>query len=499
MDRVNNPDVFYQAMLSRDSRFDGLFFVGVTSTGIYCRSICPAPKPKFKNVRFYSSSAGAESAGFRPCKRCRPDASAGTPIWSGASKTVSRALELIGNGYLDEHNVAELGAGLDISDRQLRRLFKTYLGASPNAIALTRRLDFARKLIDETQLSMTDIAFNSGFESIRRFNDAVKKRFSHSPSDLRELAKNLNSHNNNKNKITLRLPFRPPLNWHIMLNYFKGRQIQGVEVIDDNSYSRSIRFKGNSGNGKRIVHQGILSVTLPAQGSFLELTLHVHSVIDLMKIVYRVRRIFDLEADPIFIADNLKRDPALNSLVTDLPGLRVPGGWSHFEIAVRTIIGQQVSISGANTVTARIVQRFGEAVDASFVPGITHFFPTASRLANADLSGIGMPGKRMETIKTLSSKVASGEIDLEQVGNAEAIKVQLMKLPGIGDWTTQYIAMRALREPDAFPASDLALKRELKEMSLTATEKNIKRPEIWRPWRAYAAMYLWKKYGEQHK
>jgi DNA-3-methyladenine glycosylase II len=223
----------------------------------------------------------------------------------------------------------------------------------------------------------------------------------------------------------------------------------------------------------------------------------VDSVVDLMKMVIRIRRIFDLEADPMFIGEHLKQDPALAPLITCLPGLRVPGSWSHFECAVRTIIGQQVSISGANTVTARIVQRCGELVKASFVPGITHLFPTASTLAEADLTGIGMPGKRIETIKILAAKVASGEIDLEQVGNSDWIKTQLSAIPGIGDWTAQYIAMRALREPDAFPATDLALKREVEEMTLNDLNRDVLRPQIWRPWRAYAAMYLWKMYGDK--
>jgi AraC family transcriptional regulator of adaptative response / DNA-3-methyladenine glycosylase II len=499
MKSVEKREMFYQAMLSRDRRFDGLFFVGVNTTGVYCRPICPAPKPKIKNVVFYSTSAGAENGGFRPCKRCRPDASPGTPIWSGTSATVSRALQLINSGYLDDHSVQQLGALLGVSDRQLRRLFKSHIGASPHAVALTRRLDFARKLIDETYLSMTDIAFTSGFESIRRFNDAVKKRFGESPTDLRDAVKKTKTSNGSKNRMVLHLPFRPPLDWPALLSYLKARQINGVEVIDKNRYCRSIRMRENTRDGKITEHHGVFMVTLPDRTSHLELTLQISGTNNLMNIVHRVRRIFDLEADPLFIFNHLKKDPGLSPIISSFPGFRLPGGWDNFEIAIRTIIGQQVSIRAANTITGRLVQRYGTPMHNPFIPGITHLFPTAETLATADLTGIGLPTKRAGTILVLASKIANGEIVLEGIVNTGSIKTQLMKIPGIGQWTTEYIAMRALREPDAFPAADLALKRELKEMSQQAEclNREINRPDIWRPWRAYAAMVLWRKYSHK--
>ncbi|MCP5102446.1 MAG: DNA-3-methyladenine glycosylase 2 family protein [bacterium] len=466
--------MFYRAMLSRDGRFDGRFFVGVTTTGVYCRPICPAPKPKFENVLFYATAAGAETGGFRPCKRCRPDTSPGTPVWSGTSATVSRALQLIDKGFLDSHGVAQLGDLLGVGDRQLRRLFKTHLGASPNVVALTRRLDFARKLIDETNLSMTDAAFASGFESIRRFNDAVKKRFGQSPSDLRQSVRKTAMGNGGKNRLVLRLPFRPPLDWQALLNYLKARQTVGVEVIEDNAYSRSIAHGKN---------HGIIKITRPEKGFYLELTLQVEGTAGLMDIVRRVRRIFDLEADPMCIADHLLKDPGLSPIISALPGLRVPGGWDNFEIAVRTVIGQQISIRAANTVTARLVERCGTGVRDSFVPGITHLFPTPGEIASADLTGMGLTGKRAATLSVLASKAASGEIDFEGIGHVGGVKDGLMEIPGIGKWTVEYIGMRALREPDAFPGSDLVLKRKVRELSFD--------PNIWRPWRAYAAMYLW--------
>lgn len=471
-------EMFYRAMLSRDHRFDGRFFVGVKTTGVYCRPICPAPKPKFQNVLFYPSAAGAEHAGFRPCKRCRPDASPGTPVWSGVSDTVSQALRLIDNGFLDENNVQELGQELGVTDRQLRRLFNDHLGASPIAVALTRRLDFARKLIDETTLSMTDVAFASGFESIRRFNDAVKKRFGESPSTLRDAARQSQGGNGHMNRLTLQLPYRPPLDWPWLLGYLKGRQTGGVEVIEKNRYCRSIR----SGE-----HSGLMVVAPSAKNNHLELTLQIEDTAGLIAIVQRVRRIFDLGADPMCIHGQLLKDPALAPIIEAFPGIRVPGGWDSFETAVRTIIGQQVSIKGANTIMRRLVERCGTPLDNEPMPGITHLFPTPKNIGDADLSGIGMPGKRVDTIVTMAGKVAAGEIVFDGPVHPETVKRQLMEIPGIGAWTAEYIGMRVLREPDAFPGSDLALKRQVAEL-----ESN---PENWRPWRSYAAVYLWKRYS----
>ncbi|UCH94901.1 MAG: DNA-3-methyladenine glycosylase 2 family protein [Candidatus Aminicenantes bacterium] len=495
MIRTEDREMFYQAMLSRDSRFDGLFFAGVTTTGVYCRPICPAPKPKIKNVVFYSTSAGAENDGFRPCKRCRPDASPGTPAWSGTSATVSQALQLINSGYLDEHPVEQLGAVLGVSDRQLRRLFKTHLGASPYAVALTRRLDFARKLIDETHLAMTDIAFASGFESIRRFNDAVKKRFGESPSELRKAVQKTKTSNGIKNRMVLYLPFRPPLDWWSLLNYLKARQINSVEVIDKDRYCRSFRIAGNPGNREEVEEHGVFMVTPAEKTSHLVLRLQINGTFGLMNIVHRVRRLFDLEADPMFISGYLKKDPGLLPILSLFPGLRLPGGWDNFEIAVRAIIGQQVSIRAANTITARLLQRHGTPIDHSFIPGVTHLFPTPRTLASADLTGIGLPGKRAGAIRVLAAKAANREIVLEGMMNTKTVKNDLMKIPGIGAWTVEYIAMRALREPDAFPAADLALKQQLQEISRHEVPgRGMNRPDIWRPWRAYAAMYLWRNH-----
>lgn len=491
-------DIFYRAMVSRDSRFDGRFFAGVTSTGVYCRPICPAPKPKQENVRFYLTAAGAENEGFRPCKRCRPDAAPGTLAWSRTSTIISRALQLIGEGFLDGNGVGDLGDRLGLGERQLRRLFTSHLGASPHAVALTRRLDFARKLIDETNLNMTDIAFASGFESIRRFNDAVKKRFEESPSYLRKTAHCNSKKERTLNYLILQLPYRPPLDWPWLINYLETRQIPGVEIVNDECYSRSFQIIPR---GHSIAMVGFFKVTPSKKANHLEFTIFFNEPSQLMSIVYRVRRIFDLDADPLSIASHLEKDPCLLPLTRMFPGLRVPGSWDNFEIAVRAIIGQQVTIRAANTITLRLLERCGCSVKDSPLPGITHLFPGPSAIANANLDGLGMPGKRIETLKTLGAKVACGDIVLEGTINWEMMKKKLREINGIGEWSTEYIAMRALRDPDAFPATDLALKREL--TILLNDNKNedeprkTDRPNIWKPWRAYAAVYLWKKYGQR--
>ena len=502
---TTDNEIFFQAILSRDRRFDGRFFTAVLTTGIYCRPICPAPTPKFRNVTFYSTAAGAETAGFRPCKRCRPDASPGTPMWNGSSETVSRALQMIDVGFLDVNSVEELASEFGMSDRQLRRLFKNHLGASPNAIALTRRLDFARKLIDETGLPMTDVAFESGFESIRRFNDAVKKRFDRSPTQLRNMTGSAAPVVSDARRMILHLPFRPPLDWETLLGYLKGRRTEGVETIDGKNYIRSIRTPHEPGNPGDYDRSGLIRVGPSPKEAHLELEIVSHNHKALMNIVRRVRRIFDLGADPMFVTRHLLKDPGLKQVVSSFPGLRIPGGWNNFELAIRTIIGQQVSIAGANTITRRLVERCGEPVGNIRFPGITHLFPTPTAIASANLEKLGIPGKRAETLKILAERVANKELLLDGSMQPEKVKEKLMQVPGIGNWTTQYIAMRALREPDAFPGSDLALKREVEKIALNHPlpgnvqfENPAQRPEFWRPWRSYAAVYLWKQYSLTH-
>jgi len=453
------------ARLARDVRFDGKFFIGVHSTGIYCRPICPAPSPKEQNVEYYPSAAAAAEAGLRPCLRCRPECSPGTPAWLGSSVTVSRALRLIAEGALEDDGVDTLAERLGIGSRHMRRLFLEHLGATPVAVAQTRRLLAAKKLIDETTLPLTEIAIASGFGSIRRFNAAFLETWGRCPRDMRRTRGKVPT----GGPCTLELRYRPPFDWAALLGFLAGRAIRGVEHIEDGVYRRTIVT--NHGPGWIEVH--------PSDKTALKLAVHAPDSADLLTIAPRVRRLFDLDADPQAIASHLRPDPLLAPLLKARPGLRVPGAWDGFELGVRTILGQQVSVTGASTLAARVVQRLGTPV-AFDVDGLTHTFPSPAAFADADLA-VGLPTARAEAIRRFAQAVASGDVKFDAAVDSEALQEKLCGLPGIGPWTAQYIAMRALSDPDAFPASDLILRRACGK----------RETEAWRPWRAYAAMHIW--------
>jgi AraC family transcriptional regulator of adaptative response / DNA-3-methyladenine glycosylase II len=453
------------ARLARDPRFDGKFFIGVHSTGIYCRPVCPAPSPKEHNVEYYPSAAAAAEAGLRPCLRCRPECSPGTPAWLGSSVTVSRALRLISEGALEEDSVDRLAERLGIGSRHLRRLFLEHLGATPVAVAQTRRLLAAKKLIDETTLPLTEIAIASGFGSIRRFNAAFLETWGRSPRELRRARGRTPA----AGPCTLELRYRPPFDWTALLGFLAGRAIGGVEHVEGNTYSRTIVT--NRGPGWIEVR--------PARTAALTLSVHCPDSSELLTIASRVRRLFDLDADPQAIASHLRGDPLLKPLLKARPGVRVPGAWDGFELGVRAIVGQQVSVAGASTLAARLAKRFGEPVPFD-VEGLTHTFPTPAPLADADLA-IGLPAARAETIRQFARAVASGEVTFDAGVDSLAFQEKLQLLPGVGPWTAQYIAMRALSDPDAFPSGDLVLRRACSEAET----------ETWRPWRAYAAMHIW--------
>jgi AraC family transcriptional regulator, regulatory protein of adaptative response / DNA-3-methyladenine glycosylase II len=449
-----------RARLARDPRFDGRFFIGVTSTGIYCRPICPAPSPKQKNIRYYPSAAAAAEAGFRPCLRCRPEASPGTPAWLGASSSVSRALKLIGESALDDGGVDQLADRLGIGSRHLRRLFLRYLGATPVAVAQTRRVHFAKKLIDETSLSMTQVAMASGFGSVRRFNATFQKLYGRTPRELR----NGHARTADAGVYTFRLGYRPPYDWESLIEFLAARAIPGVEFATPVEYRRTISLDGRAGE---------ITVSQVAGKHALELQIRYPDPAPLFRIVERVRRIFDIGADPAEIARGLKRDPHLKPLIRARPGMRVPGCWDPFEMSVRAILGQQVSVKGASTMAGRVAEKFGEPYEAARI------FPPAATLAEADLTTVGVTGARARTIQELARRVANGETLFDASQDVESFEARLTELPGIGPWTAQYIAMR-LGEPDAFPAGDLHLRRAGLES------------EAWRPWRAYAAFYIWR-------
>jgi AraC family transcriptional regulator of adaptative response / DNA-3-methyladenine glycosylase II len=505
-------DICYRAVASRDPRFDGRFFTAVLTTGVYCRPVCPARTPRRENVRFFPCAAAAAEAGFRPCRRCRPETSPGTPAWLGTSASVSRALRLIAEGALDRGGVDDLAARLGLGARHLRRLFQEHLGASPLAVALTRRVHFAKRLLDETDLSMTQVALAAGFGSLRRFNAAMRQTFGRAPSELRRGSRGGTGSGNRggfdevaQDRLLLRLSYRPPLDWPGLLAYLGPRAIPGVEVVYGDSYLRAVTCNGQ---------QGVMRVRPAAASSRDALILEVPACFapHLLELVARTRRLFDLDADPGEIARQLKRDPLLAASLRRRPGLRVPGAFDRFEVAVRAVLGQQVSVRGATTLAGRLVEIFGEplagpagaelmdkTVAGGTAPWPDRLFPRPARLAATSVSrlaAVGLPRRRAAAVRTLARAVQAGELDLAGALDLATFVRRTAALPGLGDWTAQYLALRVLHEPDAFPASDLGLRRALEAAGLAATPAAVRRrAEAWRPWRAYAVMHLWQQLG----
>jgi AraC family transcriptional regulator of adaptative response / DNA-3-methyladenine glycosylase II len=479
-------EMCYRALQSRDARFDGLLFVGVTSTGIYCRPVCPARTAKFENTRFFASAAAAQQAGFRPCLRCRPETAPEMASWRGTSNTVSRALALINNGALDGdgRSVEALADRLGVGERHLRRLFLQHLGASPVAVAQTRRVLFAKQLIHETRMPMTEVAMASGFGSVRRFNETFRDLFDRPPSALRrKSARGLSSA---AAGVTLRLRYRPPYDWESMLSHLRARAIPGVEVVEGESYRRTFAMDGSVGSIE-VRH-------LPERQS-LEVTIRSRNVSSLPAIVTRVRRLFDIGADIETIDAHLALDPLLAPLVARRPGLRAPAGWDGFELAVRAILGQQVSVAAARRLAGQLVSLYGRPVPKTFVhhPGLTHVFPSAKSLASADPVGVGMPSARKASLKALAEAAVADPNLFQPCRTMEEAIVRLRAIRGVGEWTAQYIALRALGEMDAFPASDIGLLRSASRMDgrRSSAASLLDRAESWRPWRAYAAQHLW--------
>jgi len=458
------------ARLSHDPRFDGKFFVAVRTTRIFCRPVCPARSPKEENVDYYPSAAGALQAGFRPCLRCRPE-SWGTPAWDGTSTTVTRALRLIDEGALEGSSVDALAERLGIGSRHLRRLFLQHLGATPIAVAQAQRLLSAKKLIDETTLPLTTIAVASRYGSVRRFNAAFRATYGRSPRELRRGSKHACT-----GPCTLHLRFRPPYDYDALLHFLAKRAIAGVEYIHGDVYRRTFVLDGQPG-----------WLELQPSGSHaLKLRLDFVGPTRLLHVVARVRRMFDLDADPLAINFSLKRDPLLARLVKARPGLRVAGAWDGFELGVRAILGQQVSVAGASTLAARLAAKFGHPLPFE-IDGLTCTFPAADELVAADLA-IGIPASRADAIREFARAVVSEALVFNGRHDAASCVDRICAIRGLGPWTAQYIAMRALSDPDAFPAGDLALLRAAGIKTTAAMERHAER---WRPWRAYAAMHLW--------
>lgn len=471
----------YRAIETRDARFDGRLYVGVTSTRIYCRPVCPARTAKFVHCRFYPSAAAAQEAGFRPCLRCRPETAPEIGAWHGTSNTVTRGLALIADGVLDgeEGRVDQLAERLGIGERQLRRLFNEHLGASPIAVAQARRVHFAKQLIHDTDLSMSDIAMAAGFGSLRRFNETFQQLFQRAPSALRRRPTGPKP----QDGVTLSLRYRPPYDWPAMLDFFTVRAIPGVEQVVGNVYWRNIAIDGRLGT-IAVDHR-------PKQNS-LRARIQFPDLRALPAIVRRIRRVFDLNADVAAIGAHLAQDTLLAPMIAARPGLRVPGGWDGFELAIRAILGQQITVVAARNLAEKLVALCGPALPSA-IPGLTHAFPAPGDILKADLGQLGMPGVRRQALTAMAEAALADPTLFQPRASIEETVARLQAIRGIGDWSAHYIALRVVRESDAFPASDVGLLRGATPVGgLRPTPKDLLvLAETWRPWRAYAAQHLW--------
>jgi AraC family transcriptional regulator, regulatory protein of adaptative response / DNA-3-methyladenine glycosylase II len=482
-DNEGNVDtsVFWPAFYSRDARFDGRIFAGVVTTKIYCRSICPVPFAKPNNIVWFVSAAAAEAGGFQPCRRCRPQAAPGTPAWLGTSAVVSRALRLILEGGLDSGNVDQLAERVGIGSRQLRRLFVQHMGASPIKIAITRRVHFARTLIEETALPITDIAMSAGFQSIRQFNHAIQTTYGQPPRRLREESQEIGAASK-ASGLLIRLSYRPPFDWASMLHFLRLRAVPGVEFVDEDSYRRTIEI--NSVYGELDVRHD------PVQ-SQLVVCIRLPRYEGLMSIVDRVRRIFDLRADPLQITNHLRRDRRLHPLLDAHLGLRVPGAWDGFESCICAILGDSMGATRMNRrLIKRFVQRFGAPVKSAF-HGLTYVFPRPHDFSITDLSSIGIAGDRALAFRALSRAVVSKKLTFEASKSLEESIARLLDVPGISRTTAEYLALRVFGEPDAFPVN-LSTFRRIHSDSIgdLLGANGMQTGDCWRPWRAYAAMHL---------
>ena len=473
----------YQAARSRDGRFDGRFVTAVTSTGIYCRPSCPAQTPKRENVRFYATSAAAVAAGFRACRRCRPDASPGSPDWNARADLAARALRLIADGVVDTEGVTGLARRLAVSERHLHRQLTAEVGAGPLALARMRRAQTARLLAERSSLPLTDVAFAAGFASIRQFNETIRAVFGCTPSELRRRAAGPGPEPGGP--LVLRLEHREPLDAEALLGWLAARAVPGVEEVEGGAYRRALRLPRSA---------GWLELRPLAGAGVTQLRLHLDDLRDLGTAVQRCRHLLDLDADPAAVGEVLGADPLLAPLVAARPGLRVPGCTDGFELAARAVLGQRVSVAGARTLAARLVALLGKPLDAP-VGTVTHLFPPPEALAGADpadLAGLGLTRGRAAALRALAAAVAAGDLSLDRGADREETARKLLALPGVGPWTAASVAMRALGDPDALPASDLGLRRAMERLGYPGDPRAITaRAERWRPWRAYGAAHLW--------
>ena len=473
-----DDETCFRALAARDARFDGLFYVGVTTTRIYCRPICPARTAGRDRCRFFADAALAEREGFRPCLRCRPELAPGLAPVDSVRRTAQIAAARIEAGALNNGgSLAKLARDLGISERQLRRAIRQEYGVSPIELAQTRRLLLAKQLLTESDLPIVRVAFASGFESVRRFNALFRSHYRLTPTTMRRSSPKAQA----RDSLRLTLAYRPPLAWDALMRFLSARSTAGVEQVEGNAYLRTAAVGP---------HRGWLKVEQGSVRNTLSVELSISLTPALPEVLARLKNLFDMGARPDVISRHLGLDPQLAAMVSAQPGLRVPGAYDGFEMAVRAILGQRVSVQAATTLAGRLAARFGEAIDVPFA-GLSQLSPTPERLAEAsetELTALGIIMTRAVAIRSIAKAVALREIELEPGPNPEDVVVALQKLPGIGEWTAQYIAMRALRWPDAFPAADLVL---LKASGLSSANRLKDAAEVWRPWRAYAAMYLW--------
>jgi AraC family transcriptional regulator, regulatory protein of adaptative response / DNA-3-methyladenine glycosylase II len=499
---IEDPGRCYEAAKSKDARFDGWFFCAVTSTGIYCRPSCPARAPKRENMRFYATAAAAQQAGFRACLRCRPDATPGSPEWNLRADVVARAMRLIRDGIVDREGVEGLAARLGYSTRQLNRLITAEVGTGPLALARAQRSQTARVLLETTDLPVAHVAFAAGFASVRQCNETVRQIFADTPSGLRRRAarggrggQRAGSDRGAVQAIHLRLPCRRPFNPVSVLDFLAARVLPGVEATDGSAYTRSIRLPHG---------HGVVTLTAPSAGAgahprgdgpaYVDAGLHLADLRDLTTAVSRCRQLLDLDADPVAVSDALGDDPLIGAVVRADPGRRVPGAADGFELAVRAVVGQQVSVAGARTVAGRLVHAAGDRL-----PGqdgiVTHLFPTPAalaELAERDPGAFAMPAGRRRALGALAGAVATGDVVIDPGADPRELRRSLVALPGIGPWTAEYVALRALRDPDAFMPTDLGLRRAAASLGLPDDPARLTAlTEAWRPWRSYAMAHLW--------
>jgi len=484
---VEDFEQCYRAVSSKDGRFDGWFVTAVTTTGIYCRPSCPAVTPKRGNVRFLPTAAAAQRAGFRACKRCRPDAAPGSPEWNLRADTVGRAMRLIADGSVDRDGVGGLARRLGFSERHLHRQLVAELGAGPLALARAQRAHTARLLIETSELPFTEVAFAAGFPSIRQFNETVREVFGTTPTELRRRSAHRGRVGGTASgALTLRLRCRPPFDGAGLLAFLALRAVPGVELVEDGTYRRVLSLP-----------HGLGLVALTPRAEHVDCTLRLRDMRDLSAAVERCRRLLDLDADPLAVDGALGGDPLLGPLVRATPGLRVPGAVDGAELAVRAVLGQQVSVGGARTLAGRLSREHGAPLDEQLpscgdASALTHAFPTAAALAALDPEQLPMPRARGRALIGLCAALAAGEIELDPGADRAETRRRLLALPGIGPWTAEYVAMRALGDPDAFPATDLGIRHAFARLDQPHDARAVAAiAERWRPWRAYAALHLW--------